>query len=142
MDIPARLRAVSSAWGTSGTKAPPLFNEAADEIERLRRELAQIVSQFSDNVELQEAEQRGFERGRAYERIESDGKEIERLRAALKPFADYAVRIDGHYSSQGYPDGCPVVLMPEIDGTKEIVHLGDLRRARDALEQNAAEKKA
>lgn len=48
------------------------IGEMGDEIERLRRELAQIVSQFSDNVELQEAEQRGFERGRAYER-ETDG---------------------------------------------------------------------
>jgi len=63
--------------------------------------------------------------------------EIERLRALLKPFADYARRIDESYDSQGYGDACPVGLKPEVDGAKEIVHLSDLRRARRAYEQQA-----
>lgn len=67
--------------------------------------------------------------------------EIERLRAALKPFSDYAERIDGHHTSQGYPDTCTIGLKPEIDGTKEIVHLGDLRRARTVLQQSMTEPK-
>ncbi len=40
------------------------------EIERLRARISQLeqaLAQASDNIELQEAEQRGFERGRAYE---------------------------------------------------------------------------
>lgn len=64
--------------------------------------------------------------------------ENECLRAALKPFADYAERIDGHYTSKGYPGSCAVGLKPDIDGTKEIVHLSDLRRARDVLQQTGA----
>lgn len=60
-------------------------------------------------------------------------RELLAARKALRPFSAYAERIDGHYSSQGYPDACPAVLDPNIDGTKEIVHLGDFRRAREVL---------
>ena len=60
--------------------------------------------------------------------------EIRQLRVALKPFADYAKKTDANYTSQGYPDACPLGLKPEIDGTKEIIHLGDCRNARRILE--------
>ncbi len=66
--------------------------------------------------------------------------EIERQRAALKPFADYILRIDGHYTSKGYPDGVAVGIIPGIDATKEVLHLGDLRRAAAAYQQSAPRK--
>jgi hypothetical protein len=58
--------------------------------------------------------------------------EVKRLRALLRPFADYAVRLDGNYTTAGYPDACPLMLCPDkINQGAPTV--GDLRRAATAL---------
>jgi hypothetical protein len=59
--------------------------------------------------------------------------EIERLETALKPFADYAEKIDSNYTSQGYGNQCPLTLNPECDSEKNKLHLGHCRQARKEL---------
>ena len=44
-----------------------MISDLHDEIERLKREIAQMRAQGCDSIELAEAEQRGFERGVAYQ---------------------------------------------------------------------------
>lgn len=74
-DIAHRLRTMGSTeWLESGDSIVTVCREAAEEIERLTREIAQLRSQAGDSIELQEAEQRGYARGAA---------EAERLRVAL-----------------------------------------------------------
>jgi hypothetical protein len=61
---------------------------------------------------------------------EEAAAEIERLRALLKPFADYAIKLD--YTMADYPDLCPLGLCPDrINQSAPTV--GDLRRAAAAL---------
>jgi len=59
--------------------------------------------------------------------------EIKRLRAALKPFADWITLNDAHDSSR-YGDACPLACAPERMGIGTPT-VGDLRAARRALEQ-------
>ena len=65
LDIVVRCR---RTFGEAGSIKALLEDraDAAAEIERLHREIAQMKAQAGDNIELQEAEQRGFERGRRY----------------------------------------------------------------------------
>lgn len=49
---------------------------------------------------------------------------------AARPFAEYAVRIDGNEGSRPYGDPCPMRLDPEMEpGTSPT--LGECRRLRD-----------
>lgn len=57
--------------------------------------------------------------------------EIERLRAALKPFACKAEQMDGSLHTAPFGDSCPLVLDPSVLGGSPT--LGDCRRARAAL---------
>lgn len=59
--------------------------------------------------------------------------EIERLRAALRPFVDWITRNDANYATAGYGDACALTYCP--DGNKDAPTVGDLRRARAAYEQ-------
>jgi len=59
--------------------------------------------------------------------------ELRELQAALKPFADYAAQIDENWATKNTPDGCPVGLAFDADSSKAVVHLSDLRRAREVL---------
>ena len=65
---------------------------------------------------------------------------IECLQAVLKPFADWSRQLDGNYTTSGYPDACPVTLCPDRPN-KGAPTVGDLRRARIALEQSTNEEK-
>lgn len=95
-DIVERLRmwpAADGKDGLSGQFVEALMVEAAAEIERLRAcvsSLQQALAQAADAVELQEAEQRGFERGRAY------GQSREQ---AMQELADQAQALDMGYGS-------------------------------------------
>lgn len=63
--------------------------------------------------------------------------EIERLRALLKPFADYAQMIDENPASAELGDACPVLADPSQVHIAARPTLADLRRARSAFEQHA-----
>jgi len=54
------------------------------------------------------------------------------LEDALRPFAAWAKQLDGHYTTQLYPDTCSMMLCPDTPNRSPSV--GDLRRARTALE--------
>lgn len=62
--------------------------------------------------------------------------EIERLHAALKPFADYAGRVDPQADSRNPIDDCcpPVGHYMSDKNARPVPTLGDCRRAREVLE--------
>jgi len=59
--------------------------------------------------------------------------EVERLKAALKPFADWIRDRDGNYTSNKFPDACPLAYHP-VGQNQGAATVGDLRRARAALD--------
>lgn len=65
--------------------------------------------------------------------IDDHCREIERLRAALKPFADYGAQIDANQATRLYGDMVGVTLDPNYHTAS--VKLGDLRRAASAYQQ-------
>lgn len=69
--------------------------------------------------------------------LERAADEIERLRALLKPFADYAQMIDENPASAELGDACPVLADPSQVHIAARPTLADLRRARSAFEQHA-----
>jgi len=60
--------------------------------------------------------------------------EIERLRAALKPFADWIANRDVNPATSGYTDDCRLAYYPDGPNAGAAT-VGDLRRAHAALGQ-------
>jgi len=73
--------------------------------------------------------------------IQEQHEWIERLQAALKQFADWSGQLDGNYTTRGYPDACPIALCPDKPN-KGAPTVGDLRRARIALEQSVTQRES
>lgn len=88
--------------------------------EALSAAKAEVAETFQKYVDANEA------------RIDAEAREAE-ARKVIEPFARYAERIDGNPTSQGYPDTVSVTLNPEAFSEKQILHLSDLRAARQFL---------